>query len=90
MGIIRNTVSSLATETALHYLSKRGRNPYAYIAANLVPYLGGLAVLVWIMDYPVESALMILAILAVASAVFIREVHLRVIDLRGALPSETR
>lgn len=84
---LRRNYESCATETALFYLSKPNRNPVLFIAANFVPWIVGLVLLVTFFDYPIAAALLTFSGMLVIGSFFIARVRLRIVELRGVARS---
>lgn len=83
---LRRNYESCVTEAALHYLSNPSWNPIVFIAANFVPPVGFLVLLVAFFDYPIAAALLTFAVALPFASVFIARVRLQVLELRGATP----
>lgn len=83
---LRAKHDGLVTEVALHYLATHPGKPLRYAAANTVPPIALLVLVVILLDYPVVYALVVAAVFFPIAAMFATKVRLRVIDLKGALP----
>jgi hypothetical protein len=85
---LRRNYESCATEAALFYLSKPRQNPVLFVAANFVPWIVGLVLLVTFFDYPIPAALLTFSGVLVMGSFFVARVRLRVVELRGATPAD--